>query len=64
MTLARAIQIMVGLQRISPIPIDTTVTSVQQAIDSSNPAILISADGWNHSDVVLPVSAGPSGPIT
>ncbi|WP_118915598.1 hypothetical protein [Mycobacterium shigaense] len=60
----RAIQIMVGLQRISPIPIDTTVTTVQQAIDSSNPAILISADGWNHGDVVLPVSAGSTGPIT
>jgi hypothetical protein len=37
---------------------------VQQAIDSSNPAILIAANGWNHPDVVLPVSAGPSGPIT
>jgi hypothetical protein len=60
----RAVQIMVGLQRISPIPIDTAVTTVQQAIDSSNPAILISADGWNHGDVVLPVSAGSSGPIT
>ncbi|WP_406814334.1 hypothetical protein [Mycobacterium sp. M23085] len=60
----RALDIMVGLQRISSIPIDTTVTSVKQAIDSSNPALLISADGWNQSDVVLPVTAGPSGPIT
>lgn len=60
----RAIQIMVGLQRTSAVPIDITVTTVQQAIDSSNPAILISADGWNHSEVVLPVAAGPSGPIT
>lgn len=60
----RAINLIVGLQRISSMPISTHVTSVQQAIDSSNPAILISADGWNHSNVVLPVSAGPSGPIT
>ena len=37
---------------------------VQQAIDSSSPAILVAADGWNHPDVVLPVAAGVSGPIT
>ncbi|OBJ11563.1 hypothetical protein [Mycobacterium sp. 1465703.0] len=60
----RALDIMVGLQRMSAIPIDTSVTSLKQAIDSSNPALLISADGWNQSDVVLPVTAGPSGPIT
>jgi hypothetical protein len=60
----RAIEIMVGLQRISAIPIDTAVTSVQQAIDSPNPAVLIAADGWNHSNVVLPVAAAASGPIT
>ncbi|RAU95149.1 hypothetical protein DQP58_12835 [Mycobacterium colombiense] len=60
----RALDIMVGLQRISSIPIDTTVTGVKQAIDSSDPALLISADGWNQSEVALPVAAGPSGPIT
>lgn len=60
----RALDIMVGLQRISSVPIDTTVTGVKQAIDSSDPALLISADGWNQSDVTLPVAAGPSGPIT
>lgn len=60
----RALDIMVGLQRMSSMPIDTTVTSVKQAVDSSNPALLISADGWNQSDVTLPVAAGPSGPIT
>ncbi len=60
----RAMDIMVGLQRISAIPIDTTVTTVKQAIDSSNPAVLIAADGWNHSEVVLPVAAGATGPIT
>ncbi|AFJ34003.1 hypothetical protein W7U_01710 [Mycobacterium sp. H4Y] len=60
----RALDILVGLQRISALPIDTTVTGVKQAVDSSNPALLISADGWNQSDVTLPVAAGPSGPIT
>ncbi|WP_407687333.1 hypothetical protein [Mycobacterium sp. HUMS_1102779] len=60
----RAIEIMVNLQRMSSIPIQTTVTTVQHAIDSPDPAIVISPDGWNHPDVVLPVSAGPSGPIT
>lgn len=60
----RALDIMVGLQRMSSMPIDTTVTGVKQAVDSSYPALLISADGWNQSDVTLPVTAGPSGPIT
>ncbi|WP_102419006.1 hypothetical protein [Mycobacterium sp. 4858] len=61
---SRAVDIVVGLQRFSSIPLETTVTGVQQAIDSSKPAILIAADGWNHPDIALPVSAGPSGPIT
>lgn len=60
----RAINIIVGLQRMSGIPIETSVSTVQQAIDSSNPAIVIAAAGWNHSDIVLPVAAGSSGPIT
>lgn len=60
----RAVEIMVILQRLSAIPIATVVTSAQKAIDSPNPAIVIAAGGWNHRDIVLPVSAGPSGPIT
>lgn len=60
----RATNIVVGLQRISSVPIYTTVTGVQQAIDSSSPAIVMAPDGWNHSNVALPVAAGPSGPIT
>lgn len=60
----RAVSIVVGLQRISSQPIETTVTSVQQAIDSAKPAILIAADGWNHDDIALPVSAAADGPIT
>jgi hypothetical protein len=61
---SRAVELMVGLQRISGVPLDTTVTGVQQAINSSSPAILIAADGWNHSDIVLPVSAAANGPLT
>lgn len=60
----RAVALIAGLQRISAIPLDTAVTSVQKAIDSQNPAILIAGDGWNHPDIVLPVSAGSRGPIT
>ncbi|KAA8966022.1 hypothetical protein [Mycobacterium sp.] len=60
----RAAQIVVGLQRVSSLPIATTVTSVKQALESSKPAILIAADGWNHPDIALPVAAGSTGPIT
>lgn len=60
----RALDIMVGLQRLGSIPIDTAVTTIKQAIESPDPALLISPDGWNQSDVVLPVAAGASGPIT
>lgn len=61
---ARAVAIVVGLQkRTSSTPLDVSVTSVQQTIDSPNPAIVVAADGWKHPDVVLPVSAGTTGPI-
>ena len=61
---ARAVAIVVGLQRVSALPIDAAVMGVQEAIDSPNPAILVSSDGWNHPDISLPVSAPPAGPIT
>lgn len=61
----RAVNILVGLQKgTSSTPIDVAVKSVQEAIDSPNPAILIAADGWDNSDIVLPVSAAATGPIT
>jgi len=53
----RATAIVVGLQRMSALPLDTVVTDVQSAIDSRGPAILIAADGWNHSEIALPLSA-------
>nr|WP_253867921.1 hypothetical protein [Mycobacterium sp. GA-1285] len=59
----RAVTIMVGLQRMSVPPIDTTVMGGQEVIDSSNPGLVIAADGWNYPDVVLPVSAAPEGPV-
>lgn len=60
----RAVAILVGLQRMSALPIATTLTSVQDAIDSAKPAILIAADGWKHPNVALPVSVASEGPIT
>jgi hypothetical protein len=59
----RAVTIMVGLQRMSVPPMETAVMGVQDVIDSSNPGLVIAADGWKHPDVVLPVSAAPEGPV-
>lgn len=53
----RAMQIVVGLQRLSVVPLLTEVTPVQQALDSDQPAIVISADGWDNESVTLPVSS-------
>lgn len=53
----RAARIIVGLQRSSNLPLITEVTQLQQAIDSGEPAILISADGWKDPSVTLPISA-------
>lgn len=53
----RAAQIIVGLQRNSDLPLLTTVTALKQAVDSPDPAILISADGWTDATLPLPFSA-------
>ncbi|MGD9622073.1 MAG: hypothetical protein AB7G47_12740 [Mycolicibacterium sp.] len=53
----RATQILLGLQRISAVPLSIQLTSLQQAIESADPAILISADGWTDTSIALPVSA-------
>lgn len=53
----RAAQIIVGLQRNSAIPLLVTLTSLKEAIDSQNPAVLISADGWTDQSLTLPFSA-------
>ena len=41
----------------SVVPLLTEVTPLQQAIDSDEPAIVISADGWDNESVILPVSS-------
>ena len=60
----RAVNIVVGLQRISSVPLVTLVTSAQNAIASPNPAVVIAANGWDHPDIALPISGGATGPIT
>jgi len=53
----RAAAIAVAMQRLSVLPIDTEVTSVDQALRSPAPAVIISAEGWTDSAVRLPVSS-------
>lgn len=53
----RATQIVVGLQRLGALPLSIDVTSLEQAINGEDPAVLISADGWTDSSIPLPVSA-------
>jgi len=53
----RAAQILVGLQRTSGVPLVTEVTTLQQAVASNDPAILISADGWTDKSIALPFTA-------
>ncbi|MBY0441852.1 MAG: hypothetical protein K2Q25_06910 [Mycobacteriaceae bacterium] len=53
----RAVQIVVGLQQLSGVPLQTTVTSLKQAIDSHDPAIIIAADGWPVQAITLPFNA-------
>jgi hypothetical protein len=60
----RAIELMVALQRLSALPIDTAVTSLQDAIASANSAILISANGWSDKQITLPVNTNSAGEIT
>jgi hypothetical protein len=60
---ARATSIVTGLQRLSSVPITTTVVPLEEAVSSSNPAILISADAWNEPGIDLPVSTTAEGPI-
>ncbi len=54
---ARAIQIAAGLQRLSVMPLRTTVTSVEDALSLREPAVIVSADGWTDTSITLPVSA-------
>ncbi|MDF2825004.1 MAG: hypothetical protein K0R68_2412, partial [Mycobacterium sp.] len=60
----RAVGLLVGLQRLSALPIDTSVVAVQEALDSPNPAVLIEASSWTHDDVTLPIASNSDGEIT
>lgn len=62
--LRRAIQILTGLQRLSSRPFDAEVRAVSEAVASPNPALLISADGWNDDRITLPVAMSADGVIT
>lgn len=53
----RAAQISVGMQRLSAVPLTVKVTSVSQAMESRNSAIIISPDGWTDKSIALPVSS-------
>ena len=53
----RATQIVMGLQSLSVLPLTLELTSLEQAIESDDPAILITADGWTDPSIMLPVSA-------
>lgn len=50
----RATQIIRGLQHMSVVPLNTTVTNLKQAIDSDDPAILISAGSWPVPTITAP----------
>lgn len=60
---SRALSILVGLQRMSALPMDTAVMPLQQAIDSPNPAVLIAANGWSDQAITLPVGVNASGEL-
>ncbi|WP_319457955.1 MULTISPECIES: cellulose biosynthesis cyclic di-GMP-binding regulatory protein BcsB [unclassified Mycobacterium] len=53
----RAATIVAGLQRLSALPLDTSVVSLADAIASPNPAVLIAAKEWTDSRLTLPVDA-------
>ena len=46
----RAVSILVALQRMSSVPLDASVSTVRQAIDSTDPAIVIAADGVERQE--------------
>ncbi|WP_236950238.1 hypothetical protein [Mycobacterium sp. MS1601] len=60
----RAVGILVGLQRLSSLPMDTVVVPVDDALSSSNPAVIIEATSWTHDNIVLPVAGNSDGEIT
>jgi hypothetical protein len=60
---ARAVTIMAGLQRLSALPMDTAVMSVQDAIAAKDPAVLVAASGWSDERITLPVASSGAGEL-
>ncbi|ODQ90934.1 hypothetical protein BHQ18_08260 [Mycolicibacterium flavescens] len=59
----RAVTITEGLQRLSALPIDTEVVSVDDALAAQTPAVVIAADGWAGDRPELPVSSAADGEL-
>lgn len=62
--LRRATDIMVGLQRLSALPIDTSVMPLADAVADSAPAVLVSAERWTDDTITLPIEPGADGELT
>lgn len=60
----RAVAILVGLQRLSALPIDAELMSLTDAAADAAPAVLIRREGWTDERITLPVRPGPDGEIT
>jgi hypothetical protein len=59
----RAVTIIAGLQRLSALPIDTAVMSVQDALNTNGPAVLMAATGWTDQRITLPVASQGAGEL-
>ena len=60
----RATSLLVGLQRLSALPLNTTVVDLKDAMDSANSAVLISAEGWVDNRLTLPIAVDKGGQVT
>ncbi|WP_232374730.1 hypothetical protein [Mycolicibacterium mengxianglii] len=60
----RAVQLLVGLQRLSAQPFDTVLMAVSEAVESPNPAVIISPDDWTYDDITLPVTFASEGEVS
>ncbi|OFJ54313.1 hypothetical protein [Mycolicibacterium grossiae] len=61
---SRAVTIAEGLQRLGPLPLDTTVVPIDDAVGTAGPLVLISADGWSDRRVTLPVAGDGNDELT
>ena len=60
---ARAARLLAELQRLSAIPLQTSVVPIADAESSKLPAVLIASNGWDDKKIDLPVSR-PSDGVT